>query len=478
MQAQAEIYADFYGLRGRPFHITADPRSLFLSEGHKEALAAIVHGVRSGKGFIVVTGEVGVGKTTVLRAALEHLEADHVKVIYIPYPQITVEDLLRQIGESLGERRDGAIDVVRLLELLIEHYKQGTPVVVVIDEAQRVAVEVLESLRLLSNFETEDDKLVQTVLLGQPELESLLARHDMRQFRSRVAFWVRIGALSTRDSHAYIAHRLSQVGGESHKLFSRAALDLIVKQARGFPRSLNIYCDNALVTAFGSQAKIVTRAIAQEALAGFGEVRKRRVRHPFLFGTSLACGFAATAIAAFTLMPDHDDWLAAGASHAPMMVAPAVSDAAAPPAGATPPDEDQAMLPTAAISPASATTMPAAAALPHPAATPATQLPPESSDEQFAGTVAPPPYEAAAAAGATRIVVRSGDTLESLATRVYGRSSKEIISTITRRNKGVTNPSHLLVGQELVFPALGATAGYSDATATASSASRTHRSSP
>jgi general secretion pathway protein A len=467
--AQAEIYADFYGLHGRPFHVTADPRSLFLSDGHKEALAAIIHGVRSGKGFVVITGEVGIGKTTVLRAALEQLSGDKLKLVYILYPQITVEELFRQISETLGEPVTGAVDVARLMTLLIEQYRQGVSVVVVIDEAQRLTVEVLESLRLLSNFETEDDKLVQTVLLGQPELEDLLGRHDMRQFRSRVAFWVRIKALSWRDSHLYVAHRLRQVGGEPRELFSSAALDYIVREARGFPRSLNIYCDNALITGFGYQAKPVTWSIAREALAGFRGDQGSWLRRRLVFGTSVVGGVAATAMAGLTLMPQRDNTLAADV-RAPTLAAPAAS-------ATLPPASPAAALqgPAAPIGSALAAT-PAIAAVPPtaPAATPAVVAAPTTPPAEAripagsVGSTAPSSHHRTAAE--TRIVVRSGDTLQTLTTRVYGRSNREIVAKVAHYNKDVTDPNHLEVGEVLVFPSLGAGAG-------SSIASRTQRSS-
>jgi general secretion pathway protein A len=451
--AQGEIYADFYGLHGRPFHVTADPRSLFLSDGHKEALAAIIHGVRSGKGFVVVTGEVGIGKTTVLRAAIERLANDKLKLIYILYPQITVEELFRQISEALGEPVTGAVDVAHLMELLIAQYRQGTSVVVVIDEAQRLAVEVLESLRLLSNFETEDDKLVQTVLLGQPELEDMLARHDMRQFRSRVAFWVRIKALSWRDSHLYVAHRLRAVGGEPRELFSSAALDYIVREARGFPRSLNIYCDNALITGFGYQAKPVTWTIAREALAGFRSDHGSWLRRPLLFGTSVVGGVAATAMAGLTLMPQRDEPLAADA-RAPELAVPAFSETL-PSAPALPTDNAQAVPPVAV-----ATAAPQASAAP---------------SANNVGSTTPLPAHRTAPPAETRIIVRNGDTLQTLTTRVYGRSSREIVAKVARYNRDVHDPNHLEVGEELVFPSLGAATGTDTG---APNASRTHRSSP
>jgi general secretion pathway protein A len=305
MESNRAIYAIFYGLRGRPFHVTADWRNLFLGDDHKEAFAAIVHGVRAGKGFVVITGEVGVGKTTVLGAALAELAGDRQKLVRFVDPTISIQELYRQIAETLSGEVTSAADVDRVLELLVEQYREGTRVVVVIDEAQRTSTDVLESLRMLSNFETDVDKLVQTVLVGQPELEALLERHDMRQLRSRIAYWVRISPLEGGDSRAYIRHCLAQAGGGKRRVFSRGATNMIVRAARGIPRLLNIYCDNALLAGFGRQTKTVGRALARSALSGFPDARLGWWRRPFFLGASVVGAIAFVIAAAFMLLVDH-----------------------------------------------------------------------------------------------------------------------------------------------------------------------------
>jgi general secretion pathway protein A len=292
----------------------------------------------------------------------------------------------------------------------------------------------------------------------------MLARHDMRQFRSRVAFWVRIKALSWRDSHLYIAHRLRAVGGEPRELFSSAAIDYIVREARGFPRSLNIYCDNALITGFGYQAKPVTWSIAREALAGFRSDHGSWLRRPLLFGTSVVGGVAATAMAGLTLMPQRDEPLAAD-MHAPELAVPAISETLAP-AQAAQLDDGQAIIPPVTPVPAVAAAAPAAAvaAVPQASAAPAAN--------NIGSTTPPLPPRRPVSPAETRIIVRNGDTLQTLTTRVYGRSSREIIAKVAHYNRDVSDPNHLEVGEELVFPSLGAATGTG-----APNASRSHRSS-
>jgi general secretion pathway protein A len=196
------MYASFYGLKQEPFNVTPDPEFLFLSPSHKEALGSIIYGVKQRKGFIVVTGEVGVGKTTILRSYLEGVNRKQLKVIYVFNPGLTFGSLLQIIGQELGidvRTPDVTTLVSRLHLKLIEVYMRGKNVALLIDEAQNVPVETLENLRMLSNLETSKDKLIQIVLIGQPEFETALRREELRQLRQRVAVHCRVSPLSRRE---------------------------------------------------------------------------------------------------------------------------------------------------------------------------------------------------------------------------------------------------------------------------------------
>ncbi len=263
------MYLKHYNLAREPFGVTPDPEFLYLSPTHREALAAVVYGIRERKGFISVTGEVGTGKTTTLRSALQHLRADREKPIYIFHPSVSFKELLKNIFYELGVESvpQQTDDMVRRLhEILIEEYAAGRNLFLLIDEAQNMPVKTMESLRILSNIETTKDKLLQIVLVGQPELDRKLARYELRQLRQRIAVRAVIEPLSHDESVDYIKHRLIKAGAPRVWIFTEGAKKLIVENARGNPRLINILCDNALVTGFGYQKKVITSAMVEEVV--------------------------------------------------------------------------------------------------------------------------------------------------------------------------------------------------------------------
>jgi len=264
------MYLDFYHLNREPFRITPDPEFLYLSPGHKEALAAIAYGVEQRKGIIAVTGEVGTGKTTILRYYLGKADPERLKAAYVFNPAVSFPALLQMIFRELGippgsGEAGGMVD--RFHGYLIEEYRKDHTVVLFIDEAQNMPVETLENLRMLSNLESSEDKLLQIVLCGQTELEPLLDRNELRQLKSRIAVRAAIPPLSRKESLAYFRHRMSISSEEGSDIFTRAALERIVRKAKGNPRSINILCDNALITGYGSGENKVTFRTAGEIIA-------------------------------------------------------------------------------------------------------------------------------------------------------------------------------------------------------------------
>ena len=245
------MYQQFYNLTREPFHVTPDPQFLYLSESHQQALASIMYGIEKRKGFVAITGGVGVGKTTIVRAYLEKATNAGLKMIYVFHANVSFKDLVRTIYQELGLELATAdlTEMVADLHLaLIELYRQEKTVVVIVDEAQNMPLETLENLRMLSNLETPTEKLIQVVLVGQTELEELLEKHELRQLKQRIAIRSQIAPLNARESYAYIEHRLSVAGLDKPTIFSKGALDIIVKEANGVPRLLNVLCDNALIT--------------------------------------------------------------------------------------------------------------------------------------------------------------------------------------------------------------------------------------
>ena len=263
------MYFNFFGLRTRPFNTTPDPEFLYLSPGHKQALGSIIYGVKEKKGFIAVTAQVGLGKTTILRSSLAQFDQANQHTIYLLNPNLSftslLKSLLRELGHDPIEGNEAEV-VEQLHMVLIEEYRKGKTVVLLIDEAQNMPVETLEHLRMLSNLETPKDKLIQIVLLGPPELDDILDRYELRQIRQRIAVRATIRPLTKKECVEYIRHRLDMAGGKGKNFFTNAALALIVEEAEGIPRRLNILCDNALVTAFGYEKTQVTATMAKEVI--------------------------------------------------------------------------------------------------------------------------------------------------------------------------------------------------------------------
>ena len=273
------MYLDFYKLNRNPFHITPDPAFLFLTASHQEAAASISYGVAEKKGFIAITGEVGVGKTTILRSYLQGLDPARNKVIYIFNTALSFQQLLKQICLELGIEfgREDAQDLVnRIFRALVRDYREQLNVLLIIDEAQNMPVDTLERLRMLSNLETSEDKLLQIIMVGQPEFDTKLKLPELRQLNQRIAVRARIEPLSPGESRAYMVHRMMKASSFFSQLFTEDAMDAIISRAGGIPRVINILSDNALITGFGYQRNPVGMDIVEEVICDLsGEKPKR-----------------------------------------------------------------------------------------------------------------------------------------------------------------------------------------------------------
>ena len=272
------MYAPFFGLSQDPFSIAPDPHYLFMSGRHREALAHLLYGLDGGGGFVVLTGEIGTGKTTVCRCFLEQVPA-HCNVAYIVNPRLTATELVQTVCEDFGVVAPGTAagaETVRhwtglLNQFLLQAHAAGRNCVLIIDEAQQLSAEVLEQLRLLTNLETNERKLLQIVLIGQPELRDMLARPELEQLAQRVIARFHLDALSAEESTQYITHRLAVAGWSGPLPFDRAALRDIHRLARGVPRRINLLCGRALLGAYASGQRVVGRAtVARAAREVFG----------------------------------------------------------------------------------------------------------------------------------------------------------------------------------------------------------------
>lgn len=262
------MYTDFFSLSEKPFSITPDPAFLFLSKRHEEALAHLLYGVTDSGGFIQLTGEVGTGKTTIIRSLFEQIP-DNVEIALILNPRLSVTEFLQSICEELhlelspGASNKDCFDVLN--PHLLTAHAEGRKLVLLVDEAQNLSVEVLEQIRLLTNLETHKDKLLQIILVGQPELQALLHRQDLRQLAQRITARYYLKPLNKQETCAYIKHRLG-VAGARYYIFKARAEHLIFKATKGIPRLINVVCDRALLGAFSQQVPTVDAAIAKKAI--------------------------------------------------------------------------------------------------------------------------------------------------------------------------------------------------------------------
>jgi general secretion pathway protein A len=271
------MYLSFYGLREVPFAPTPDPKFLFQSARHREALAQLIYGVRERKGFIVLTGEIGTGKTTLLRTLLERLDST-TPVAYVHNSALGIEGLLEYILQDWGVKSTAATHAQRLFELnefLTDQHHKGSSPVLVIDEAQNLSVETLEAVRLLSNFETTSQKLMQILLVGQPELRDKLNRPELRQLKQRVGLRCHIASLSPEETRQYIRHRLRIAGATDAGIFSDAAIQKIHDYSQGTPRVINIVCDHCLLSGYADSKKRIDAGIVQEAVEYLEEGERR-----------------------------------------------------------------------------------------------------------------------------------------------------------------------------------------------------------
>ena len=282
------MYCSFFGFREKPFDVTPDHRFLYLTSRHREALASILYGIRERRGFIALIGAAGTGKTTLLHAAINQLDPNtEVAFIFnsdLPFLQVLalILDEFRLLGST---KKLTKLDAFRRLnDFAIQQMSRGGNVVIMVDEAQNFDNRTIEGLRLLSNLESGNHKMIQMVLSGQPELNPKLDTEKMQQFVQRISLKRHILPLDKKDIFIYIQHRLKIAKYEGDSLFSRRALQLISEYSQGIPRKINVLCDNALLTAFAMGKKRIKAAIVEETINDFthnpysGNGHKRRLR--------------------------------------------------------------------------------------------------------------------------------------------------------------------------------------------------------
>jgi len=266
------MYKKFFGLKESPFNVNPDPRYLFLTPYTQEALACLTYGIETRKGFILLTGEVGTGKTTLINKLLEWLHKERVFTAFVFNPRLSVSQffdfMLADFGIPCETRQKGQM-LVKLNQWLLERYQAGERAVLVVDEAQNLSPQMLEEIRLLTNLETSTEKLLQIVLAGQPELEQKLNQPQLRQLRQRITLRAKTRPLTLEETHGYIVERLRIAGAQNPEIFSPEAVATVHRYARGIPRVTNLLCEHALVSSFVEQKNPVTAETVEEVAHDF-----------------------------------------------------------------------------------------------------------------------------------------------------------------------------------------------------------------
>lgn len=454
------MYGRFYGLTENPFALTPDPRYLFLSEAHKEALASATYGIQERRGFVLILGEVGTGKTTLIRHLLGKF-GPNIRTVFVFNPAVSFLELLQLILRDLelpcpSLRRIEMIETLN--QCLLKEAAAGRHVVLIIDEAQHLSPEVLEEVRMLSNLETARGKLLQILLVGQPELGSLLGRPELRQIRQRIGLVAELKPLTHKETVQYVSHRLAVAGRARQRIFTRRALRLIYNASGGIPRLINVICDKALLLGYGGDSRMVRGRLVKAVLKDWAPFRRRptgpsrRARRrapasrgvrswkPFLtFATLAGLGVAATAFTYFAAGPQAEtirhrlpSLLTSGRSG----TVSAAEEEAAPSAVTLPavtlPPRDTALAERDGAIPATAET--------------------STPERAPAQTAVSPPDDA----GEKRreIVVQRGDAFSGLVSRAYGRTDLTVLDFVRAANPGLDNIDLLHVGQRLRLPAL------------------------
>jgi general secretion pathway protein A len=473
------IVLDYYRLEEQPFGVTPDSRYLFLTPSHKEALASLIYGIESGCGFVSLIATPGSGKTTLLFEAL-HILRDKARIVFLFQTISTPLDLLRSLLSGLGVReiQGSLVEMqIRLKDILTEQYRLGKRVVVVVDEAQNLDDSVLELIRMLSNFETSRDKLIQIILAGQPQLADNIGSPELLQLRQRISIFARLKPFTPEETTLYIVHRLGVAGYNSDMpLFTKDALALIALCSEGIPRNINNLCFNALSLGCALQQKPIDRDVVRQVIADLDLGPMRRKALPVVLqaeerGTEKVPAFAVAAntpsvfakwppkvaVAAMVLLAvggalfESQRWLGGTTAPQPPPTVVVKPDSVA----SVQPAPDPTALPDTTAPTADPTT-----SLPDPAFAPAKGRAPAaipSAPPSSIGDRTTQPLDAVSI-----VRVAPGQTLLGICVEKFGSCTAELMQQIHQLNPSLNNPDHIESGQSIRIPVLAGQSGASE----------------
>ena len=430
-------------------------------------MGAIIYGIEKRKGFIAIFGEVGVGKTTIIRAYLEKTNDRKQKTVYILNPVVSFHGLLIDIFRSLElvpTHDDSAEMVNQLQEALIREYRSDSTVVLVIDEAQNMPVQTLEQLRLLSNLETSTDKLIQIVLIGQPELKTLLDHPSLKSLQQRMALRATIQPLNEKESQAYIEHRVALASATGAPLFTQGAMKLIIRKSQGIPRRLNILCDNALITGYGKQRKPVSITEVREILSDMEDSSSSYL-------LKWAVGVAAAillAIGTFLLSPIFLSGNSGGlplsqnerhsrdkivTSESGTQESTDLRGGAVIPMSTSEPQNDSTIHDTVAEQMASdKTTEPGGMVVKNLKPDGVISKPRMAESRAKSGTTKGEVAPKSSQVSTVTRAVKEGDNLSQITNEAYGSSSMQYLEWVRKHNPQIADPNIILPGQKIVLP--------------------------
>lgn len=471
------VYTDFYNLKEKPFNLSPSSRFLYLGEVHREALALLTYGVAERKGFILLTGEVGTGKTTMVQALLANLD-HNVHAVHLSNPVLSPDDFIKYLGFSVFQRK---VHFNSKAEFLIEFeaflrncLQQQKTFVLIIDEAQKLSFGLLEEIRLLSNMETADEKLINIFLVGQPELNTLLSRQECRPLLQRISIRYHMRPLDLDATRQYVQKRLKTAGAEdAKKIFPPDAISAIHTFSRGYPRMINVLADNALLLGYAKKKKSIAPRMIRECYRDIrpdmdGETEghappqlpppRKRAFRLFHWKALLLLVVAALAGAGLTASGKGQDLYERVAAFL-YDIRPVEGDRTV--QKAIPPPHEEAAPPTAEGTAAPPDAAPSNEVQTRPEAPRAQESPQASEREDVQGPseAAPPPIQAEAPAAVKEpmgriVVVKSGDTLTGLAAEIYGWTDRNVVQLLERSNPSIKDIDRIEVGQKILFPPL------------------------